>query len=91
MRADFVKYDLGHVAGGSIVEITLGNRANVWLMDGPAFSRYRRGEQVRAFGGSAVRSPVRLEVPTTGHWYVTIDLGGAGGTIRSSVRVLAGV
>jgi hypothetical protein len=32
-----------------------------------------------------------MTVPTSGHWYVAIDLGGHAGTIRSSVRVLPGI
>jgi hypothetical protein len=88
MSANFVKYDLGQLDAGSVVEVTLAHRANVFLLDASGFSRYQRGEQVRAIGGQAVKSPVRLETPNSGNWYVVLDLGGAAGTIRSSVRVL---
>lgn len=36
------------------------------------------------------RSPFRIPIPHSGHWYVVIDLGGYSGTVRSSVRVLPG-
>jgi hypothetical protein len=87
MSADFVKYDLGQLPAKSIVTVTLAHRANVHLVDSPNFDRYRRGESFRGIGGEAVRSPVSLETPSSGHWYVVLDLGGARGTIESSVSV----
>ena len=47
MSANFVKYDLGQLDAGSVVEVTLAHRANVFLLDASGFSRYQRGEQVR--------------------------------------------
>jgi hypothetical protein len=88
MSADFVQYDLGSLNAGSVVEITLGHRANVHLVDAHNVNRYRRGEAFDGIGGEALRSPLQLRVPSTGHWSVVIDLGGAAGTIRSGVRVL---
>lgn len=87
----FQHFDLGHLTGGQIVVVTLsGTAANVQLMDSSNFSSYRNGRRYRFFGGHAKRSPVRLQVPHSGHWHVAIDLGGYGGTIRSSVNVLPG-
>lgn len=37
------------------------------------------------------RSPAKIPIPHSGHWYVVIDLGGYSGTVRSSVRVLPGI
>jgi len=34
------------------------------------------------------KSPAVIGVPRTGHWYVTVDLQGLRGSVRSSVRVL---
>jgi hypothetical protein len=87
----FQDYDLGYHNGGQIVEVTLsGNAANVQLMDSSNFSNYRAGRQYRYFGGHATRSPVRIPIPSSGHWHVVIDLGGYAGNVRSSVRVLPG-
>ncbi len=86
--AGFVKYDLGYVEAGASAEVTLAHRANVRLLDASSFARYERGETFSFIGGQAVRSPVVLTVPTAGHWYVVLDLGGGAGTIKSSVRVL---
>lgn len=70
------------------VEVTLDKQANVRLMDDSNFSRYKRGEKHTYYGGLAETTPVRLSPPHQGHWNVVIDLGGYGGTVRSSVRVL---
>jgi Domain of unknown function (DUF1883)/TIR domain len=84
-------YDLGHLSGGEIVVVNLsGNAANVCLMDSSNFSSYKAGRKFRFYGGNARRSPVRLAVPHSGHWYVTIDFGGHAGSVRASVNVLPG-
>ncbi|MEM9415168.1 MAG: DUF1883 domain-containing protein [Planctomycetota bacterium] len=85
----FNKYDLGHLDRGQIVEVTLsGNAANVRLMDSSNLSAYRNGRQHRYHGGLMQRSPAHIAVPSSGHWYVTVDMQGLRGTTRSSVRVL---
>ena len=87
----FQQYDLGQLSGSEIVEVTLsGNAANVQLLDSSAFQSYKSGRSHRYYGGHVTRSPVRLKVPHSGHWYIAIDLGGYSGTIRSSVNVLPG-
>lgn len=87
----FQEYDLGYRSGGEIVEITLsGNAANVQLMDSSNLQSYRSGRRYRYVGGHATRSPVRLQVPHSGHWHLVIDLGGYSGSVRSSVNVLPG-
>ncbi|HYN07171.1 MAG TPA: DUF1883 domain-containing protein [Vicinamibacterales bacterium] len=32
----------------------------------------------------------RLQIPHAGHWYVTVDMQGLGGSVRSSARILPG-
>jgi hypothetical protein len=86
----FIQHDLGYLRGGEIVEVTLGYAANVRLMDSSNFNNFRAGRQHRYFGGHANKSPVRLNVPSAGHWYVAVDLGGYAGRIQSSARVLPG-
>jgi hypothetical protein len=87
----FIHHDLGHRRGGEIVEITLsGNAANVRLMDSSNFSDFKSGRQHRYIGGLAKQSPVRLQIPHGGTWYVTVDMIGLGGSVRSSARVLPG-
>lgn len=82
-------YDLGQLKQGQRVQVTLsGNAANVRLMDSSNYNSYKNGRSHRYAGGLITRSPVILGVPSSGHWYVTVDLQGLRGTVRSSVRVL---
>lgn len=88
---NFTQYDLGHRSSGEIVEVTLsGSAANVRLMDSTNFQNYRTGRKHRYYGGYATKSPVKLQIPRSGRWYVVIDLGGYKGTVKSSVQVLPG-
>ena len=87
----FTHYDLGQRNGGEIVEVTMsGNAANVRLLDASNFQSYRAGRNHRYYGGHATRSPVRLQIPSSGHWHVVVDLGGYPGSVRSGIRVLPG-
>lgn len=85
----FNYYDLGQLKRGQVVEVTLkGNAANVRLMDSSNFQSYKNGRRHRYYGGLAKSSPVRLQVPNSGKWYVTIDMQGLGGSVRTSIRIL---
>lgn len=87
----YAHYDLGQQAAGRIVEVTLsGSAANVRLLDTSNFNAFRNGRQHRYHGGHATKSPVRMTIPRSGHWYVVVDLGGYRGQVRSSVRMLPG-
>lgn len=91
MAQKFIQHDLGNRQGGEIVEVTLsGSAANVRLMDSANFNSFRSGRQHRYQGGLARQSPVRLQIPHAGHWYVTVDMQGLRGTVRSSARILPG-
>lgn len=87
----FIQHDLGYRKTGEIVEVILsGNSANVRLMDSSNFQSYKSGRQHRFYGGRATKSPVRLQIPHSGTWYVAVDMMGLGGSVRSSARVLPG-
>lgn len=88
----FTHYDLGHKEAGQIIEVTLqGNSANVLLMDSSNFQNYKSGRRAKYYGGHVTKSPIRLSIPSTGHWHVAIDLGGYRGSVRSSIKTLSGV
>ena len=88
---NFSYYDLKSRSGGEVVEVTLaGNAANVFLVDNTNFSAYRAGRNYKYYGGHATSSPVRLQIPHSGHWYLVVDLGGYGGSVRHSMRILPG-
>lgn len=87
----FVHHDLGQRVRGEIVEVLLsGSAANVRLLDSANLSSYRGGRQHRYLGGLATKSPIRLQIPSSGHWHVTVDMRGLRGTVRSTARVLPG-
>ncbi len=88
---NFLQFDLGNVERGQIVEITLTSGANVRLMTSSEFSNYKNGRRHSFIGGLAKRSPVRLQVPNSGHWYVAVDMQGLRGSTRASVRTLPGM
>lgn len=84
----FIHNDLGQRQRGEIVEITLTSGANVRLMDSSNFSNYKNGRRHQYIGGLAKQSPVRLQIPNSGHWHVAIDMQGLRGNTRASVRVV---
>lgn len=84
-------WDLGQQAAGAVVEVTLsGNAANVRLLDGSNFNAFKSGRRHQYTGGHATRSPVRLQIPRGGRWYLVIDYGGYAGRGRAGVRILPG-
>ncbi|WP_410656905.1 DUF1883 domain-containing protein [Amycolatopsis sp. lyj-112] len=86
----FHTWDLGQRSAGNVVEVSLtGNAANVMLLDSSNLAARKAGRNYRASGGHVTRSPVRLTVPSNGHWYLAVDYGGAAGSSRVSHRVLA--
>lgn len=64
--------------------------ANVRLLDSTNFSKYRRGEQHRYIGGLARTSPMRLTIPSSGHWHAVVDMQGLRGSTRAGFRVIRG-
>jgi len=86
----FIHNDLGQRRRGEVVEITLTSAANVRLMNSSDFSNYKRDARHKYIGGLAKRSPLRLQIPSSGHWHVAIDMRGLRGSTRAGVRVLPG-
>ena len=85
---NFIHSDLGVLPARSIVVVELDTSANVKLLDDVNFSAYQSGRAHQFYGGQARQSPIRLVVPENRHWHLTLDLGGASGTIRHSIRVI---
>ena len=84
----FIHYEF-HLRPNDAVEVRLDKQANVRLLDGPNFQRYRSGQKYTFFcGGLATVSPIMLPAPHAGHWHVVIDLGGYAGTVSASACVV---
>ena len=86
----FIHTDLGQRKRGEIIQVTLTSAANVRLMDSSNFSNYKRGRRHNYFGGLAKRSPLKLQIPSSGHWHVAVDMQGLRGSTKASVSVLPG-
>lgn len=73
----YLYYDLGDQQQDSCVMAHLrGSAANVILLDAENYNRYRFGRPFLYVGGICGRSPVQLQVPRDGQWYLVIDCGG---------------
>lgn len=85
---EFLKYDLGYVDRGAIVSVTLSTGANVRLMSSSDLGNYERGQRHSYYGGLISISPFRIAVPSSGWWYVTVDLAGLRATsVNAGVAV----
>ncbi len=87
----FLYTDLGPRQAGEVVQVSLTAVANVRLMDTPNFASYKNGAKHIYTGGVARESPIRLTIPTLGHWHVAIDTTGIRGSegLSAVVKVVA--
>ncbi len=84
---NYLDFDLGQLAGGESVLVELaGVESDVMLMTTTEVRNFAAGRSTQYFGGHSRRSPVRLGVPSAGHWHVVV-VPGPGGQVRASVRV----
>lgn len=84
----FTKYHWNRLDKGATVVVTLTKAANVRLMDSSNFSSYKNGRAHKFVGGLVKTSPLRITVPRTGSWYLTVDLMGLkASSVRSSVAI----
>lgn len=85
----YLVWDLKQQLRGNRVQVTLnGNAANVRLMDNSNYNNYKNGRNHRYVGGLVKRSPITLEVPSSGHYFLVVDMQGLRGSTNASVRVL---
>ena len=85
MKFIHYEFDLG---ASDAVEVQLDKQANVRMLDGSNFQRYRSGQKHTFYGGRATASPVVLRPPHSGRWHVVVDMGGYAGTVNASARVI---
>ena len=89
MKLPYQVHDLKQQKAGATAVVTLkGNAANVRLLNSTAYNAYKAGRNYRAATqGLVKKSPVRLKIPNSGHWYVVVDLMGLSGRVGSSAYV----
>lgn len=73
---------------GDVVVVDCSHQCNVMLTDDSNFQRYRSGSRFEYFGGHYTRLPAQITAPRSGHWNITIDLGGGSATIRHSIQII---
>ncbi|MFC7495506.1 MULTISPECIES: DUF1883 domain-containing protein [unclassified Nocardioides] len=80
-------FDLKQQKKGAVAVVTLDKQANVRLMTASNYRALKSGRRFSFHGGRATKSPFRLQIPNSGHWFVVVDLGGLGGRVRANVAV----
>ena len=85
----YLVWDLKQLKRGERVKVSLtGNAANVRLMTSSNYQSYKNGRRHNYVGGLVTKSPVVLGVPSSGHWFLTVDMQGLGGSTNAIVQVL---
>ena len=84
---NFLHYNL-NLENKETVKVTLDKQANVRLLDSINFSKYKRGDKHRYYGGLAKKSPVKITAPHAGRWHLVVDLGGYAGTVKASIQTI---
>lgn len=79
-------YEDGNFKRGDILSVTVDRKVNIYLMDNLNFSRYKNNRSCEYYRGTSNSSPYNIKVPSTGHWYIVIDLGGTG-ILNYSIKV----
>lgn len=77
-----------YLDSGDLVIVDCDHQCNVRLTDDHNFSALRSGGRHTYHGGFYQRLPARIQVPGTGWWNITLDLGGRSARIRHSIRVI---
>ncbi len=85
----YLVWDLKQLKRGERVKVALtGNAANVRLMTNTNYQNYKNGRRHSYVGGLVTKSPVVLGIPSSGHWFLTVDMQGLRGSTNASVQVL---
>jgi hypothetical protein len=73
---------------GDLVIVNCDHQCNVLLTDDINFQNYRSHRGFNYFGGHFKILPARVQVPSTGFWNVTIDLGGSLAGFRYGIQYM---
>lgn len=85
--SDFI-HSRDYFTAGDVVVLSCDTQCNFMLTDDSNFDLYKRGQSHRYYGGFFKYFPAKIQVPTSGYWNVTIDLGGGRANIRYGLKVL---
>jgi hypothetical protein len=78
-----------YLNAGDIVVVDCSHQCNVTLTTDANFRKYQNGQAFEYYGGAYKRFPVRIEVPRTGNWNISLDLGhGRSARIKHSISFI---
>jgi hypothetical protein len=77
-----------YLSAGDVVVVQCSHQCNVRVMNDGDFSSFKNGRSHNYHGGHFKRLPARVEVPTSGFWNTTIDLGGSPSAFQYGVSYL---
>jgi hypothetical protein len=86
---EYLESDLGWQSSGSVRVDLRGTEANVLLLDGPNLHRFRNAQDYDHYGGHYKTSPVFIGIPHGAHWHVVVNLGGYGGRVDATIKMMA--
>ncbi len=86
----YIYRDLGQCRQGDAVQFNLsGSQANIGLLDPSNYDAFRNGRSFRGVVRLATGSPVRLAIPSSGHWFGIIYVPpGYQGRVSGSIGLL---
>lgn len=85
----FKYFNLKYLIEGNIVEISFQDtQYNIMLLDANYFSKYRFQKSFSFVGGIYYSSPVYFVVPSSGIWYVIIELNKSQNPVQVTVNIL---
>lgn len=76
--SNFTEHYWDYLERGSKLVVTLSGPAHLRLMDPENFAAFQDGERYEFHGGLARRAPYRIKVPSSGPWFLAVDLEGLG-------------
>jgi len=87
VTVEHLYFDLRQQGRGAVAVVSLDKQANVRLMTAANYRSFKSGRRSHFHGGRATKSPVRIPIPSSDHWFVVVDLGGLAGRVRAGVSV----
>jgi len=85
----FKYFNLKYLIEGSIIEISFQDtKNNIMLLDTNNFSKYRFRKPFSFVGGIYYSSPAYFVVPSSGIWYIVIELNKYQKPIQITVNTL---
>lgn len=77
-----------YLSAGDIVVVDCSHQSNVMITDDNNFRNFKSSRSFNYHGGSYDYFPVRIQVPHTGYWNITIDLAGRKANIRYNISFI---